>query len=86
MASLPAAIMREHLDDFRLVSDSEMKRGIATLLETTRMLAEGAGAAALAAAAGMRDDVAGQTVGIVLSGGNLTLEMLGDVISPERSW
>ncbi len=86
VASLPAAIMREHLDDFRLVSDSEMKRGIATLLETTRMLAEGAGAAGLAAAAGMRDDVAGQTVGIVLSGGNLTLEMLGDVLSTERSW
>ncbi|MGI9254836.1 MAG: threonine ammonia-lyase [Thermomicrobiales bacterium] len=85
-ASLPAAIMRDSLDDFRLVSDDDMRRGIATLLETTRMLAEGAGAAALAAVAGMRDDWGDKNVAIVLSGGNLTLEGLSAALAVERPW
>ena len=86
MASLPAAIMRRYLDDFVLVSDADLQRSILTLLETTRMLAEGAGAAALAAVAGMRDHLAGKTVAIVLSGGNFTLGGLKDALALEQPW
>jgi threonine dehydratase len=84
--SLPAQILWQRLDDFRLVTDPEMRRGILTLLETARVLAEGAGAAALAAAYAMREELAGQKVGIVVSGGNLTLDALAETLAMEHAW
>jgi threonine dehydratase len=84
--SLPAQILWQWLDDFRLVTDAEMRRGILTLLETARVLAEGAGAAAFAAAYAMREELAGQKVGIVVSGGNLTLDALAETLAMEHAW
>jgi len=84
--SLPAQILWRLLDDFRLVTNAEMRRAILTLLETTRILAEGAGAAAVAAAYTMREELAGQKVGMVVSGGNLTLDTLAEAIAMEQPW
>jgi threonine dehydratase len=84
--SLPAQILWRRLDDFRLVTDSDLRRAILTLLERARVLAEGAGAAALAAAYAMREELAGQKVGIVVSGGNLTLETLTEILAMEQAW
>ncbi len=84
--SLPAQILWRRLDDFRLVTDSDMRRAIVTLLERARVLAEGAGAAALAAAYAMKEELAGQKVGIVVSGGNLTLETLTEILAMEQAW
>ncbi|HLU35631.1 MAG TPA: threonine/serine dehydratase [Thermomicrobiales bacterium] len=84
--ALPAAVMWDRVDDILLVSDSDLKRSILTLLETTRMLAEGAGAAALAGLAQRREEMAGKTVGIVLSGGNLTLDTLQQIMTDESPW
>jgi len=84
--SLPAQILWKRLDDFRLVTDSDMRRGILTLLETARVVAEGAGSAALAAAYSMREELAGQKVGIVVSGGNLTLDTLAETLAMEQAW
>jgi threonine dehydratase len=84
--SLPQQILWRRLDDFRLVSDGELRRGILTLLERARILAEGAGAAALAAAYEMREELAGQKVGLVVSGGNLTLDTLAEALGMERAW
>ena len=84
--SLPAQILWPLLDDFRLVSDRDMRRGILTLLERARVVAEGAGAAALAAAYAMRESLAGQKVGIVVSGGNLTLDTLRETLAMEQAW
>jgi threonine dehydratase len=83
---LPAAMLWGRVDDIMLVSDAELRQGILTLLETTAMLAEGAGAAALAGLHKRRHDFAGRKVGIVLSGGNLTLEHLGEALNKERAW
>ena len=84
--SLPAQILWRRLDDFRLVTDSDLRRAILTLLERAQVLAEGAGAAALAAAYAMREELAGQKVGIVVSGGNLTLESLTEILAMEQAW
>lgn len=84
--SLPAQILWRRLDDFRLVTDAEMRRGILTVLERARILAEGAGAAAFAAAYAMREELAGQKVGIVVSGGNLTLDALSEALAMEQPW
>jgi len=80
---LPQKILRQHLDDFVLVSDDALRRAIIILLAHTRNLAEGAGAASLAAALKLRTRLAGKRVGIVLSGGNLSLERLRELLASE---
>ena len=78
---LPQRILWDLLDDFVLVSDGEILQAIALYLEKAHSLAEGAGAAPLAAALKLRDRLAGKKVALVLSGGNLSLEQLRRVIA-----
>ena len=73
---LPQRMLWETLDDFVLVSEEEIRRGVALAVEHARTLAEGAGAAALAGALKLRERLAGRTVALVLSGGNITVEQL----------
>jgi threonine dehydratase len=53
------------------VSDTEVAAAIRRLFEATHQVAEGAGAAALAAAWQEHERLAGRRVGVVLSGGNI---------------
>lgn len=78
---LPLNIIRKHIDDIVLVSEDEMKDAIVLLLETAHQLAEGAGAAATAAAVKLRKDLQGKKVGIMLSGGNITLDQMRSVLN-----
>jgi threonine dehydratase len=80
---LPFRIMQEGLDAMVLVSEEEMRQAIVRLLRTTHNLAEGAGAAPLAAAWKLRESLAGQNVVMVLSGGNIDLETLRWVLSQD---
>jgi threonine dehydratase len=77
---LPQSIMRELLDDFILVSENEMREAIRLLIEHTRNLPETAGAASLAAALKLKMSLAGKTVALVMSGGNITLGQLREVL------
>ena len=54
---------------------------ISLYLEKAHSLAEGAGAAPLAAALKLRDRLAGKKVALVLSGGNLSMEQLRRVVA-----
>lgn len=73
---LPQSILRDLLDDFILVSDAEMERAIVTHLEKTHNLTEHAGAASLAGALKIKDQLRGKKVALVMSGGNLSLDHL----------
>ena len=73
---LPQTILWRHLDDFVLVPDEEISRAIVWMIERAHCLAEGAGAAALAAAYKQRAELAGKKVGVVCSGGNCSLAQL----------
>jgi threonine dehydratase len=73
---LPQRILWQLLDDFLLVSEAEIQRAMVWMIERAHTLAEGAGAAALAAAYRQRDALGGKKVGIVCSGGNVSLEHL----------
>jgi threonine dehydratase len=77
---LPLEIMRDYLDDFILVSEEEMKDAIRLYVEKTHNIAEGAGAASLAAAYKIRDKLEKKNVVMVLSGGNLTEQMLREIL------
>lgn len=78
---LPQQILRHHLDDFVLVSDDQIRAAQATLLTVTKNLVEGAGAAAFAGACRLRDELAGQRVAVVMSGGNASARELSAVLS-----
>lgn len=74
-------IMRNYLDDFILVDDDSIEEAIIFLLHHTHNLAEGAGAAALAAALKLRDRLVGKKVVLIMSGGNLSIEQLRKVLA-----
>ena len=73
---LPQSILRDLLDDFILVSDAEMEQAIVTHLEKTHNLTEHAGAASLAGALKIKDQLRGKKVALIMSGGNLSLDHL----------
>lgn len=77
---LPLELIPRLVDELMLVSDADLRRAIVTLLRMTRQLAEGAGAAPLAAATLRRDELKGKTVGLVISGGNITIEQLREIL------
>jgi threonine dehydratase len=69
---LPQQILREHLDDFVLVSEDELREATRLMIEHTRNLVEPAGAAPLAAALKLRDRLRGKRIALVASGGNIS--------------
>ncbi|MDR7544009.1 MAG: threonine/serine dehydratase [Armatimonadota bacterium] len=79
--SLTLAMLWAGLDDMVLVTDEEMEEGVRILLETTRQVAELAGAAPVAAALRLRDRLANRKVGLILSGGNITMDALRAIIA-----
>ena len=78
---VPQEILWDLLDDFLLVSDDEIGHAIGVLLEKAHTLAEDAGAAALAGAIKMKDELQGKRVAVVVSGANVTLDRLKDVLT-----
>jgi threonine dehydratase len=81
---LPQAILWDLLDDFILVGDDEIRAAIRLLLAKAHTLAEGAGAAPLAAAIRLREDLAGRRVALIVSGGNLSMEQLADIAAERK--
>ena len=78
---LPQEMLRAHLDEFVLVSEDEIFDATRTMIETTRNLVEGAGAAALAGALKLRDRLQGKRVGLVCSGGNISVAQLRELFA-----
>jgi threonine dehydratase len=79
---LTQEILREYLADFILVSEEEMKAAILAYLRLVRNITEDAGAAPLAAALKIKDNLKGRTVALILSGSNISLERLRTVLCP----
>ena len=78
---LPQQILRERLDDFVLVPDSAIRRAMVWMIERAHTLAESAGAAPLAAAVQIKDQLAGKKIGLVCSGGNSSLDHLREALN-----
>jgi len=81
--AMPLALLPRLVDEIVLVSDVAMAAAIRLLFETTRQVAEGAGAAAVAAAFAQRTKLAGKNIGLILSGGNITSEQLKRILNHE---
>jgi threonine dehydratase len=74
-------IMREYVDDFILVDDEDIKSAISILLEHTHNLVEEAAAAPLAASLQIQERLKNKNVVLVVSGGNLSMQNLKEVIA-----
>lgn len=77
---LPFGILKQHLDDIVTLSEEELMNGIRLALRCTHNLAEGAGAASLAAAVRLRSTLEGKKVVCVMSGGNIDQATLARVL------
>ena len=78
--SLPQSIMRQLLKEFLLLSEEEITQAAVWYIERAHTLAEGAGAAALAAAYKLRGELQDKKLGVICSGGNVSLEQLRNAL------
>jgi threonine dehydratase len=80
---LTREVVRALVEEIVLVDENELERGIALLLNVEKTVAEGAGAASLAAVLAQPERYRGRKVGIVLTGGNIDPRLLASVIMRE---
>ncbi len=81
VGQLPFAVMQRLVDDLVAVEEEEIATAMLELLERKKVLAEGSGAVPLAAL--MTDQLStlrGQTVVLVISGGNVDTHLLGRIL------
>jgi threonine dehydratase len=78
---LTFGILKEQLDDIVTLDEPELEEGVRAAVRYTHNLAEGSGAAALAAAKKDGSKVAGKKVGLVMSGGNIDMKTLTRVLA-----
>ncbi len=73
-------LVSDYVDDIALVTEDEVSSAILTLIEKQKMIAEGAGATAVAAAMFEKFPIKGKNVVSVVSGGNIDVTSLSRVI------
>jgi threonine dehydratase len=81
--SLTAPIVRTQVDDILLVSEEQIENAVSLLINIEKTVAEGAGAAGLAAVCAHRALFKGRNVGLVLCGGNIDTRLLASVLTRE---
>ncbi|MCX7963710.1 MAG: threonine ammonia-lyase [Candidatus Sumerlaea chitinivorans] len=80
VGGLPLAIFNEYVDEIVTVNESEIANAILLLLEREKSLVEGAGAVGVAAIHNRHVDVTGKRVAVILSGGNIDVNILSRII------
>ena len=71
------------IDEVLLVEESFFERGVALYCNVEKTVAEGAGAASLAAVLAHKERFAGKKVGVILTGGNIDPRLLASVLQRE---
>ena len=71
---------KDLVDDLVLVDERILERSLSLLMMEQKLLAEGAGAAGLAAIMSEPDRFKGKTVGLVLCGGNIDARLLSMIL------
>ncbi|NIC00848.1 threonine ammonia-lyase [Halobacterium sp. R2-5] len=86
ISELTYDLIDQHVDEVVTVSDTEIAHSIRYLLERTKQMVEGAGAATVAALLNDYVDVTDETIVPVLSGGNLSATMLQRTLTHELTY
>ncbi len=80
LGAIPFEIIQNRVSRAVTVDDFEIGEAVLLLLERLKLLAEGAGATALAGALKDRERLFGKTVVVVVSGGNIDMNLLDRII------
>jgi threonine dehydratase len=76
----PFALVREFVDDIVTVSEGEIANAVLLLLEIEKTVAEGAAAVPLAALMNKKIPLAGKNIGLIVSGGNIDMNLIARII------
>ncbi len=80
IGEIPLALIRQLVSDVLVVPERAIEQAIALLAEGAKVIAEGAGAAGLAAVLAYRERFAGRRVGVPVCGGNIDPRILANVL------
>ena len=80
VGDMALAIIRDLVEDVLVVEEETIERAVVALIEIEKTVAEGAGAAGLAALLEHPQRFAGKRVGILVSGGNIDSRVLASVL------
>lgn len=83
VGELTYSLIRPLIRECLLVEEPQLERGVALYANVEKTVAEGAGAAALAALLSYPHRFAGRKVGVVLTGGNIDSRLLASVLTRE---
>ena len=80
IGQLPFQLLRERVQRVVTVDDGEIGEAVLLMLERMKLLAEGAGAAALAGALKLAPELADKRIVVIVSGGNIDINLLDRII------
>lgn len=78
--SITLEFCRDLVDDYITVTEEEIKDSLREFMKTQHMLIEGSAAVAVAACKKHAARFAGQTVAVIICGGNISLETLKEIL------
>ena len=78
---ITSEIIKDHVDDILLINEFELEKAISSLFENERVVAEGAGAAGVAAIMKNIDKFSGKKVGTVICGGNIDARLFASILN-----
>lgn len=72
--------MKKYVDEVVTVSEDEIAYAVFSLIETSKLISEGAGAVALAAILSDKINISGSNIVALISGGNIDIAMISKII------
>ena len=80
VGATPFELVKNYVDEIVTVSEAEIANAVLLLLEIEKTVAEGAAAVPLAALLHNKVGLAGKTVGLIVSGGNIDMNLISRII------
>ncbi len=78
---ITSEIIKDNVDDILLINEFELEKAISSLFENERIVAEGAGAAGVAAIMKNKDKFSGKKIGTVICGGNIDARLFASILN-----
>ena len=79
--SITFPICKDNIDETVLVSETEIKNAMISFIENERLLLEGAAGTAVATLMKMKNKLKGKRVGVVICGGNVSLDVIKNILN-----
>jgi len=80
VGAMPFELVKNYVDEIVTVSEAEIANAVLVLLEVEKTVAEGAAAVPLAALLNKKVSLAGKNVGVIVSGGNIDMNLISRII------